>query len=116
MKTKRILTVLVMLMVSTLVTRANSEVFFSITDFATKLKKELNVPTEVCECLSDATAFVSFEVKEDGNLKIARVSGKNLSEKSLLEVNSDLKELWESGVRYEGDEKYFTIKVFFKTW
>ncbi len=116
MKTKRIMMVLVMLMVSTLITRAQSQVFFSITDLASKLQKELNVPVEVSERLSEATAYVSFKVKEDGALSIARVWGKNLSEKSLVEVSSSIENLWESGVRYEGDERQFVIKVFFKTW
>lgn len=105
-----------MLMVSTLVTRAQSKVFFCVADLASEIQKEMNVPTEVCECSAEGTALVSFNVKEDGTLNVEELWSKNLSEKSMSEVRRELEDFWEKGVRYEGDERRFAIKMYFKTW
>lgn len=117
MKTKKIVLLFVLLLaVSTTIIRANEISFPKASSLTSYLKKTLDAPSELKETNSEASVFIVFEVNEKQELEVFRFWSYDLSKKDMLEIEMQLIELENDHIKYTGDEKYVTVKIYFKIW
>lgn len=114
MKAKRFILAVVMLMVSsTLITRAGDIKFSDVSTFTNYLKKTLNAPSEAKESGVGGKVCVMFQVNEKKELQVVRVWSNDLSKNDIMEIEMQLVELENKQITYTGDERMIPVKICF---